>query len=196
MLLAKLCALKGITTDGTTFSNLNIRAIQDELKALGHSSTGVEKMYNGMNGKMIECEIFIGPVFYQRLQKFSSKEITSSSQGSTDALTRQPVSGKRGGQRIGYMEKDTLVGNGLARFITEKFYNHSDGFKIYICRGCGNQATVNIEQSIYSCKRCGDLADIAEIDSSWTSQMFMHELRSMNIGVMPFLQPYEYEKRN
>jgi DNA-directed RNA polymerase II subunit RPB2 len=196
MLLAKLCALKGITTDGTTFSNLNIRAIQYELKALGHNSTGVEKMYNGMNGKMIECEIFIGPVFYQRLQKFSSKEITSSSQGSTDALTRQPVSGKRGGQRIGYMEKDTLVGNGLARFITEKFYNHSDGFKIYICRGCGNQATVNVAQSIYSCKRCGDLADIAEIDSSWTSQMFMHELRSMNIGVMPFLQPYEYEKRN
>ena len=196
MLLAKLCAIKGTTTDGTTFSPLNIQTIQDELKALGYNSAGVEKMYNGMNGKRIECEIFIGPVFYQRLQKFSSKEITFSSQGSTDALTRQPVSGKRGGQRIGYMEKDTLVSNGLARFITEKFYNHSDGFKIYLCRGCGSQATVNVEQNIYSCKRCGDLADIAEVDSSWTSQMFMHELRSMNVGVMPLLQPYEYEKRN
>jgi DNA-directed RNA polymerase II subunit RPB2 len=146
-----------------------------------------------MNGKVLDCEIFIGPSFYQRLQKFASKELQSSSRSATDALTRQPVSGKGGGRRIGYMEKDTLIGNGLSRFISEKFYNHSDGFKTYICRGCGNNANVNFALNIYSCKRCGEMADIAEVDSSWSSQLFRHELRSMNIGVTPLLRPYEYE---
>jgi DNA-directed RNA polymerase II subunit RPB2 len=195
ILLAKVCALKGVVTDGTMFRKTDMPKVQKELGELGFNPSGKERMYNGMSGKWIDYEIFIGPVYYQRLQKFVNETIYAVSHGSTDAITRQPLEGKssNGGLRIGEMEKDVLISNGLSRFLSEKFYDHSDGFKVYICRGCGKYATVNHKLKRYRCKQCGDNADIAEVDSSWTAKLFMQEMRSMNIGARPSLTPYEYE---
>ena len=88
-----------------------------------------------------------------------------------------------------------LISNGLPRFLSEKFYDHSDGFKTYICRGCGKTSVVNHALKRYKCKKCGDNADIAEVDSSWSAKLFNQELHTMNIGVRPKLTPYEYEVR-
>lgn len=195
VLLAKTCALKGVTTDGTMFRKTNMPEIQKELKSYGFNSSGKERMYNGMSGKWIDTEIFIGPVYYQRLQKFVSEQIYAVSHGSTDAITRQPLDGKssNGGLRVGEMEKDVLISNGLSRFLSEKFYDHSDGFKTYICRGCGKYAIVNHRLKRYRCSRCDSNADIAEIDSSWTAKLLTQEMHSMNIGARPTLKPFEYE---
>ena len=195
VLLAKTCAIRGEITDGTVFRKTDMPTVQKELAALGFDSSGKERMYNGMNGRLIDCEIFVGPVYYQRLQKFVNETIYAVSHGSTDATTRQPLDGKssNGGLRVGEMEKDVLVSNGLSRFLSEKFFDHSDGFPVYICRGCGKYATVNHKIRHYRCKVCGDDADIAEVDSSWTAKLFLQELRSMNIGATPKLAPYEYE---
>lgn len=195
VLSAKVCALKGVIEDGTMFRKTNMPQLQKELESLGFNSSGKERMYNGMSGKWIDYEIFIGPVYYQRLQKFVNETIYAVSHGSTDAITRQPLDGKssNGGLRIGEMEKDVLVGNGLSRFLSEKFYDHSDGFRVYICRGCGKYATVNHKMKRYRCKQCGDNADITEVDSSWTAKLFIQEMQSMNIGVRPSMTPYEYE---
>jgi DNA-directed RNA polymerase beta subunit len=192
---AKVSALKGTITDGTMFRKTNMPEIQKELAGFGFKPSGKERMYNGMSGKWIDYEIFVGPMYYQRLQKFVNETIYAVSHGSTDAITRQPLEGKssNGGLRVGEMEKDVLVGNGLSRFLSEKFFDHSDGFKVYICRGCGKYATVNHKLRKYSCKTCRDNADIAEVDSSWTSKTFIQEARSMNIGIRPELTPYEYE---
>jgi DNA-directed RNA polymerase beta subunit len=196
ILLAKVCALKGVVTDGTMFRKTDMPSVQKELAELGFNPSGKERMYNGMNGKWIDYEIFIGPVYYQRLQKFVNETIYAVSHGSTDATTRQPLDGKssNGGHRVGEMEKDVLISNGLSRFLSEKFYDHSDRFKVYICRGCGKYATVNHKIRRYWCKQCGDNADISEVDSSWTSKLFIQEMHSMNIGSRPSLTPYEYEK--
>jgi DNA-directed RNA polymerase beta subunit len=196
-LLAKLCAIQGTTTDGTIFRKTDMPSVQKELAKHGFNPSGKERMYNGMSGKWIDYEIFIGPVFYQRLQKFVSETIYAVSHGSTDAITRQPLDGKssNGGLRVGEMEKDVLICNGLSRFLSEKFFDHSDGYKIYICRGCGKNAIVNHKLKKYQCKTCGDDADIAEVDSSWTSKLFMQELQGMNIGARPKLEPYTYESR-
>ena len=196
ILLAKVCALKGVVTDGTMFRKTDMPKVQSELAELGFNPSGKERMYNGMNGKYIDYEIFIGPVYYQRLQKFVNEQIYAVSHGSTDAITRQPLDGKssNGGLRAGEMEKDALISNGLSRFLSEKFYDHSNGYKVYICRGCGKYATVNHKLKRYKCKQCGDNSDIAEVDSSWTAKLFMQEMHSMNIGARPSLSPYEYEK--
>lgn len=195
VVLAKVCALKGVSTDGTIFRKTNIPNVQAELKTLGFNSSGTERLYNGMTGKWIDCEIFIGPVYYQRLQKFVSETIHAVASGSTDVLTRQPLDGKssNGGLRIGEMEKDVLIGNGVARFLSEKFFDHSDGFRVYICRGCGKYATANHKLQDYACKICKDDADIAEIDSSWSAKLFLQEVRTLNISVQTKLAPYRYE---
>ena len=196
VLFAKVCAIKGITTDGTMFKHFNFDKIQDELKALGFNRSGVEKLYNGQNGKAIDYEIFIGPAYYQRLQKFANKQFQASSYGSTDAITRQPLQGKasNGGLRLGYMEKDAMSANGISRFLSEKMYDHSNRFKVYICRSCGGYSTVNIEQNRYKCNRCKDHAIIEEVDSSWTSKLFFQEIQTMNVGTKMELQEYKFEK--
>lgn len=197
MLSGKVSALRGVSIDSTIFNATNVPEMQEELKALGYSSSGCERMYNGMTGRTINCEIYIGPAFYQRLAKFVNDTIYAASHGATDVITRQPLEGRssNGGMRIGEMEKDVITGNGLSRFLSEKFFDHSNPFKVYICRGCGNYATVNIALKHYRCKTCGDLADIAEVDTSWTSKLFLQELRAINIGVRPSLVPYTYESQ-
>jgi hypothetical protein len=76
-------------------------------------------------------------------------------------------------------------------FLREKFFNHSDGYTAYLCR-CGSHAIVNIAASEYKCKKCGDLADIVAIKTSWTSKLFMQELISCNLGVRQFIKPYNF----
>lgn len=112
-----------------------------------------------------------------------------------DAITQQPLEGKasNGGLRIGEMERDVLCSHGVALFINEKFFEHSDEYDWHICR-CGRDATiVNIEHSIFICKYCKDNADICTIKTSWSSKLFFRELASINVGVIKSVKPFEYE---
>lgn len=195
VLFAKMCAVKGITTDGTIFKKFNFSKIQDELESHGFNRSGVERLYNGQNGKSIDYEIFIGPAYYQRLQKFANKQFQASSYGSTDAITRQPLQGKasNGGLRIGYMEKDSATSNGLSKFLAEKMYDHSNGFKVYICRNCGQFGIVNLKASKFKCNKCRDMAQIVEIDSSWTSKLFLQEIATMGVGTRLNLEKLKFQ---
>lgn len=42
------------------------------LKARGFNYHGVEVLYSGVYGTELTCEIFIGPVYYQRLRHMVS----------------------------------------------------------------------------------------------------------------------------
>jgi DNA-directed RNA polymerase beta subunit len=194
-IMGKLCAQKVKITDGTMFGSHNLPEAQKELAKYGFKPSGRERLYNGIYGKYIDYEIFIGPMYYRRLQKFVNDTIYAVSHGSTDAITRQPLEGKssRGGFRIGEMEKDVLMGNGMSRFLSEKFFDHSDGFDTYICRGCGRYAVVNHQQNKYVCTVCKDNADIAEVASKWSSKVFVQEINSMGIGLKFNLEPYTYD---
>ena len=68
-------------------------------------SYGNEIMYNGLNGEQLETEIFIGPVFYQRLKHMVNDKVHSRATGPMVNLTRQPAEGRSraGGLRIGEM---------------------------------------------------------------------------------------------
>jgi DNA-directed RNA polymerase beta subunit len=193
---AKIGAIKGTTMDGTIFRKTNIRVLQDELEKLGMHRSGKERMYNGMTGRWIDYMIFTGPIYYQRLQKFVSHAMYAVAHGSTDVITFQPLSGKSsdGGLRLGEMEKDVTMSNGTARFLSEKFFDHSDGYITYVCRGCGKVAIVNEKKQIFRCKQCGDNADIAEVDSGWASKLLQQEVQNMSIGMRARLSPYTYER--
>lgn len=72
-------------------------------------------------------------------------------------------------------------------------YAHSDGYYIYICGNCGNNAIVNHERNVFICKTCKGDASICEIPSSWASGLALNEIRNMNIGLKFGLQPYRME---
>jgi len=102
-LAAKLAAVEGAYGDATIFKKIDLQAIGEELEKYGYDRYGSELMFNGMTGEFMDCEIFITPCYYQRLQKFVVDEVYSISSGPTCMITRQPLDGKsnHGGLRIG-----------------------------------------------------------------------------------------------
>jgi DNA-directed RNA polymerase beta subunit len=193
--VATLCTAKSSTLDATIFKKIDIESVATELENLGLDRYGYRRMYNGITGEYIDCEIFIGPTYYQRLQKFTIDTIYSVSSGPSDAITYQPLDGKSsgGGLRIGEMERDCLVSHGSARFISEKYFAHSDGYTEYVCR-CGKSAVVNIGKGIYQCNYCKANASIVAYPTSWSSKLFIQELETLGVGIKRLPQPYTYDK--
>jgi DNA-directed RNA polymerase beta subunit len=194
--VSTLCAAKCSTIDATIFKKVDIKEIGDELEKMGLNRNGYSRLYNGITGEYIDCEIFIGPTFYQRLMKFTIDTIYSVNQGPSDAITYQPLDGKnsRGGLRIGEMERDVICAHGASKFLAEKYFSHSDGYTEYVCRCGKTMAAVNIEKGIYKCNYCKDFAQTAAFNTSWSSKLFMMELESMNVGIKRMSEPFTYNK--
>ena len=110
-LLGKVLIQLGLFGDGTSFGELAVKDIRDELLKLGHECHGNEILYNGMTGEQIESDIFIGPAFYQRLKHMVNDKQHSRSIGPMVNLTRQPAEGRSrdGGLRFGEMERDCFT---------------------------------------------------------------------------------------
>lgn len=191
--LSKICALRGVTTDGTYFRNIDPDQIISELKALNCDYYGRERLYCGFTGCWIDSLIFTCPIYYQRLQKFVAKSVYSIDVGPTDIITRLPLDGKanQGGLRISELQRDVLLAHGCARFFSEKFFGDADDFEVYYCR-CGSRAIVNISQQIYECPSCKDDADIYAIHSCWSSKQFFMELNAMHVGTRFKLEPFTF----
>jgi DNA-directed RNA polymerase II subunit RPB2 len=99
-----LCAAKGCTTDATIFRSVDVESMAKELESFGYDRYGYHRLFNGITGEYIDSLIFMGPVYYQKLQKFVLDTLYSISSGPTDALTHQLLDGGRasqGGLRIG-----------------------------------------------------------------------------------------------
>jgi DNA-directed RNA polymerase II subunit RPB2 len=102
-LASKEAAINGHFVDGTPFSDYDVKTIPEILKKLGYSPHGTEVMYNGMTGKKIEAEIFIGPTYQVRLKHMVQDKVHGRATGPRQALTRQPLEGRSrdGGLKIG-----------------------------------------------------------------------------------------------
>lgn len=192
--MSELAVKKGVFMSADAFRRIDMKAIINELEKRGVKFGGHRRMYNGRTGNWFDTLIFIGPVGYQRLQKFVVDESYAVSTGPTSALTRQPLDGKinEGGLRIGEMEKDVYCANSCMRALHEKFYAHSDGIDIPICRICGDRAVINEKHSLYRCRNCKDNADICLVPASWVSNIFYTEISAMNLKPTFELTPYEY----
>jgi len=190
-------ARKGIITDGTAFTPVDVAILAKRLSEEGLRYNGCSQMYNGLTGEHYNTAIFIGPTYHQRLQKFVlDDKYAVGSRGPTDALTGQPLDGKRshGGLRLGEMEKWVLVGQGAMHTLVEKTRDDSDGRVAYICRLCGNHAIYNQALSLYKCQTCGPLADIAAVDSGKSSMVFQHEMKAANVNFRLRLKPRDFDQ--
>ena len=95
-------------TPFTSHSTNVVESLQDKLKECGYNRNGNEILYNGFTGEQYQAEIFIGPVYYQRLKHLVSGKIHARDFGNVQSLTRQPLEGRSrgGGLRFGEMERD------------------------------------------------------------------------------------------
>lgn len=136
--LGKVLIELGLFGDGTSFGDFDIKDICDLLLKAGYEAHGNELLYNGLTGEQIECSIFMGPVFYQRLKHMVNDKVHSRSIGPMVNLTRQPAEGRSrdGGLRFGEMERDEKLSQLLFIKIVASRNVSGDTFKLrgYPCR--------------------------------------------------------------
>ena len=192
-LLGKVLIELGLFGDGTSFGNLDVKTISEELQKLGYESYGNELMYNGLTGEQLETNIFIGPVFYQRLKHMVNDKQHSRSIGPMVNLTRQPAEGRSrdGGFRIGEMERDVMIAHGMSRFCRERLYDVSDKYSAHVCKKCGmiaayndgnkNKMYANADFSIHLCNTCGNKTDFAKVDIPYAYKLLSQELQTINV---------------
>jgi len=110
------------------------------LTQAGFEYYGTEPMYSGLFGGLMEADIFIGIVYYQRLRHMVSDKAQVRATGPVDMNTRQPVKGRKrhGGIRLGEMERDSLIAHGAAFCLHDRLMHCSDEHKTYVCPSCGS----------------------------------------------------------
>jgi DNA-directed RNA polymerase beta subunit len=163
----KLGVHLGAYTDATPFTTTNrVGELRAALIGNGFEPYGHEKLYNGMTGEIMEADIFMGPIYYQRLKHMVADKINSRNTGPKTLLTRQPTQGRgnEGGLRIGEMERDALTAHGMSKFLAESMMERAD------------KATVQVD------KDAGRIDTSREtLDMPYAMKLFIQELESAHV---------------
>ena len=182
--LGKVLVELGLFGDGTAFGDFEVKDICNLLLNAGYEAHGNELLYDGLTGEQVECSVFMGPVFYQRLKHMVNDKAHSRSIGPMVNLTRQPAEGRSrdGGLRFGEMERDCMVSHGAARFTRGRMYDASDKYSVYVCKKCGIIASYNDKMHIHLCHTCGNRTDFAFVEIPYACKLLFQELNTMNIA--------------
>ncbi|XVF00183.1 hypothetical protein REPUB_Repub03eG0263200 [Reevesia pubescens] len=142
-------AVKGANGKTETESDSLVDELGSLLRARGFNSHGVEVLYSGVYGTELTCEIFIGPVYYQRLRHMVSDKYQVRATGQVDQITRQPIKGRKrgGGVRFGEMERDAMLAHGAAYLLHDRLHTCSDYHIADVCSLCGSILTTAIVQT-------------------------------------------------
>jgi DNA-directed RNA polymerase II subunit RPB2 len=153
--LAKTSCCIGTAIDATPFNKYDYTPIHDILEQHKFERSGNEIMYSGFYGCQLECDIFIGPTYYQRLKhmvadkmnyrKVDYATVTNGNKVENvkcapyEFMTRQPTHGRGadGGLRLGNMEFDSMGSHGIYQFIQESSMERSDAYKYEIDNNTG-----------------------------------------------------------
>jgi DNA-directed RNA polymerase II subunit RPB2 len=208
-LIGKVHLEHGSYGDCTAFNNkTDVESYGDKLREYDFHSKGTEILYNGMSGEPIKTDIYIGPTYYMRLKHIVKDKINFRERGPMTGLTRQPVQGRanEGGLRIGEMERDGVVANGLNMFETESMMLRGDGtyidaenhsrkpYRITVDNVTGLIAIVS-KNTIYSPTIDGPMEitdqgiksvpkydkQTSTINVPYSFKLFMQEIATMNI---------------
>jgi len=190
-LLGKVLVHLGLFGDGTSFGDLDVKTIAKQLQNLGYESYGNDVLYDGLSGEQLDANIFIGPVFYQRLKHMVNDKQHSRSIGPMVNLTRQPAEGRSrdGGFRIGEMERDVMLAHGVSRFCRERLYDVSDKYSVHVCKKCGMIAQYNDSSNsifskfnftVHKCSVCDNMTDFSYVEVPYAFKLLAHELQTIN----------------
>ena len=184
-LLSKIGCCAGALGDGTPFNATTVDGLAAALRDnYGMEPYGNEILYNGYTGRQMNVSIFIGPCYYQRLRHCSADKIHTRASGPLVMLTRQPAEGRarEGGLRFGEMERDCVLGHGMAEFTKERFMECSDAFQCYSCKACGLIAVANNKEGVWRCRGCNNTTTFSHIQIPYATKLLLQELETMSIG--------------
>ncbi len=152
-IIAKVCVEFGAFGDCTAFINKGPKnkIFGDLLNKCGFERGGCEVLYNGIDGTQMASDIYIGPTFYTRLKHMVKDKINARHKGPRTLLTRQTVQGRanEGGLRIGEMERDSILGNGMANFLQDSMMTRGDAYQLGIDNSTGLIAIINQEKNLF-----------------------------------------------
>ncbi|XP_048579318.1 DNA-directed RNA polymerase I subunit RPA2-like [Nematostella vectensis] len=146
--------------------------------------------------KHLLSDIFMGVVYYQRLRHMVADKFQVRTTGPIDALTHQPVQGRKrqGGIRFGEMERDALLAHGTSFLLQDRLFNCSNKTMGHVCTQCGSllsplldkppvelaAAAAHSERRWY-CKPCESSEHIELLAFPYVFRYLVAELAAMNI---------------
>jgi hypothetical protein len=152
-LFGKACCMYGAYGDCTAFATkgANYHTYGHMLTKMGYHNSGNQLLYNGFTGEQIYSEIFIGPTYYMRLKHMVKDKINYRATGKRNFLTRQTNQGRAndGGLKIGEMERDGIMANGLSYFLNESYMIRGDQYFMGICNKTGAIAIYNPDTNLF-----------------------------------------------
>tara|TARA_B110000902_G_scaffold264137_1_gene344822 strand:+ start:17 stop:847 length:831 start_codon:yes stop_codon:yes gene_type:complete len=165
-----------------------VKTITDALHNEGFERNGNETLYCGFTGKKLSSQIFMGPVFYQKLKHMVTDKIHARATGRNLQLTRQPTEGRgnQGGLRFGEMERDAMLAHGTPFFLRGRLFLDSDAFRVTICCNCGFflDLKINISSTLrkkWHCQVCRNYTNAKEIAMPYASKLLFQELLAAGI---------------
>ncbi|PON83619.1 DNA-directed RNA polymerase, subunit [Trema orientale] len=175
---------------GSEHPNSLVDELGQKLREKGFNYHGVEVLYSGVYGTELTCEIFIGPVYYQRLRHMVSDKFQVRSTGTIDQVTRQPIKGRKrgGGIRFGEMERDSMLAHGAAYLLHDRLHTCSDHHIANVCTLCGSLLTTSYLQQQ---KRVSEIRGLPPRPSS--KKIICHSCQTskgMETVAMPFVFRY------
>jgi DNA-directed RNA polymerase II subunit RPB2 len=191
--LGKILIELGMFGDGTCFGDITVDEIKTALGQCGYESHGNEIMYGGHTGEQLVAEVFMGPVYYQRLKHMVNDKEHSRAIGPMVNLTRQPADGRSrdGGFRIGEMERDVFIAHGVPEFCLDRMFYASDKYGVHVCKKCGMMATFNDGKgspqfampnfSTHECRTCRNRTDFGYVNLPYAAKLLFQELQTINI---------------
>lgn len=182
--LGKVLVELGVFGNGTCFDDsVSTDWIANRLLELGYEAHGNELMYSGETGEQMECSVFMGPTFYQRLKHMVNDKQHARATGPPVALTRQPAEGRSrdGGLRVGEMERDCLAAHGVVSFMKDRLYESSDKYAVHICDECGMIAVYNDAKHVHLCNMCENRTNFSKVELPYACKLLFQELSGLNI---------------
>lgn len=190
--ITEILSSKGFLYDfkrvnGTTFNEFSIEDTQKTLEENGLDKFGNEQMCHP-NGKLLEYPVFFGVCFYQSLRHHVDDKIQIRARGDIRPISHQPVKGrdKRGGLRLGEMERDALIASGGSSILNERLMIVSDKYRTVFCSNCGNFAVsdnLSHKKNKNSCGFCNKNAEFGVLTFPYIYKLIYNMLLGVNINI-------------
>lgn len=177
LLSGKAGVITGTLQYGTAFGGSKVEDMSALLVENGYNYAGKETLTSGITGQPLECYVYFGPIYYQRLKHMVQDKMHARARGPRAVLTRQPTEGRSrdGGLRLGEMERDCLIGYGATQLLLERLMISSDAFTVHACQKCGLMGYNGF------CPYCSSSKHVVQLTIPYGTKLMLQELMAMQV---------------